>query len=488
MTILDIAREFVGEPKRNGSAYNSPCPFCGGNQRFVMWPDKGEHGAYWCRQCDKKGDAINLLMEKKGMSFKEAAAFVGKALTKQRAHTPREPKRAADWLPREVSAPADLWQARASAFAEACHKTLLGNHEQLAWLAARGITVESVKRFKLGWNPKALFRKRPTWGLEIKKEVVNGAEKLKEWLCLSQGLVIPCFVDGQINRLRIRKPEGEPRYIVVPTTPPGSGMGPMIIPPAALPGRRGAAWVIVESELDALLLAQDAGELVGAAALGSVSTRPDGSLFDALKAADSILVALDFDDAGAKSWPWWQTHFPQADRWVVPHGKDPGDYRKAGGDIRAWVVAGLPPGLRPAPPVIASCHEQSQGETKAPQDETNGAETETGTGTCQKGLNADFAILVDVVTPEIIASQEPGNIILPEAANRSEAEPLLPYDGTWPPITKEQAREMGCSFHEISCETCGKPTIFLWPLGKKPPLEVRCYDCPKQKPAERGKK
>ena len=123
MTTLDIAIELGLSPKKVApSEYASPCPFCGGNDRFHVWPEKGEHGTYWCRGCGKKGDAIQLLIEKKGMSFKEAAAAVGKTLTSRpRALTPVEPKRAADWLPRENSAPGEAWQPRAVALAGACH-------------------------------------------------------------------------------------------------------------------------------------------------------------------------------------------------------------------------------------------------------------------------------------------------------------------------------------------------------------------------------
>ncbi|MFQ5736619.1 MAG: hypothetical protein ACE5GY_07120 [Thermodesulfobacteriota bacterium] len=120
------------------------------------------------------------------------------------------------------------------------------------------------------------------------------------------------------------------------------------------------AWVVVGSASNAILVAQAAGDLVGAIALGSCSAKPDEAAAVLLTRAAFILVALDADDAGAKSWSWWREHYPQAERWPVPEGKDPGDYRKAGGDIRAWVLAGLPPGLRPAP--APACHsEHSEG-------------------------------------------------------------------------------------------------------------------------------
>lgn len=121
--------------------------------------------------------------------------------------------------------------------------------------------------------------------------------------------------------------------------------------PGAPAATKHSAWAVVESELDAILIAQDAGDLVGSAGLGSVTTKPDETLGRELDQSPCILCALDADEAGKKRWPWWQKLYPQADRWPVPSGKDPGDYKKAGFDVRAWILAGLPLGLRPAPPV-----------------------------------------------------------------------------------------------------------------------------------------
>jgi hypothetical protein len=57
--------------------------------------------------------------------------------------------------------------------------------------------------------------------------------------------------------------------------------------------------IIVESELDALLLYQEAGGIVNVISLGNVSTRPDQQAADLLNSSRLILVALDFDQAGA---------------------------------------------------------------------------------------------------------------------------------------------------------------------------------------------
>jgi hypothetical protein len=57
---------------------------------------------------------------------------------------------------------------------------------------------------------------------------------------------------------------------------------------------------------------------------------------------------MDFDDpdfqgqrAGASGAAWWVKQYPNAIRWPVPEGKDPGDYIKLGGDLKSWVMVGI---------------------------------------------------------------------------------------------------------------------------------------------------
>lgn len=50
-----------------------PCPFCGGEDRFLVFDDR----RYWCRVCEKRGDAIQLLRDRDGLSFRDACARLG---------------------------------------------------------------------------------------------------------------------------------------------------------------------------------------------------------------------------------------------------------------------------------------------------------------------------------------------------------------------------------------------------------------------------
>lgn len=64
--------------KKTNKEYSSPCPWCQGRDRFQVFIDEDR---YWCRQCGKHGDYIQILMELENLDFKDAAAEAGKVLT-----------------------------------------------------------------------------------------------------------------------------------------------------------------------------------------------------------------------------------------------------------------------------------------------------------------------------------------------------------------------------------------------------------------------
>jgi hypothetical protein len=99
----------------------------------------------------------------------------------------------------------------------------------------------------------------------------------------------------------------------------------------------------VESELDGLLLNQEAGDLAGVVAMGTAQAKPDRITHEALTTAAVILVSLDTDDAGAKAaWAFWPENYGgKVKRWPCIGGKDPSDARANGLDLRTWITTGI---------------------------------------------------------------------------------------------------------------------------------------------------
>lgn len=315
--LIDVIKEDGGNLRQvastHGGEYAGPCPWCGGRDRFRAWP---ESGRWWCRQCGRQGDVIQYLRDMRGMTFKEAVKLVGK--DPDQGTLRREPRKAVF--------PPDAWSEKAGRFVERARKYL---SSAMPFLSARGIKQETTRQACLGWNPADVYEQRPSWGLP--EEYLNDGRPRQIWI--PKGLVIPTIHDGRVVRLRIRRPKGDPRYVVVP----GSFMGPILWT------AKTRLAVVVESELDGLLLFQEVAGLMNVIALGSAQARPDGATAQLLEEMDFILIALDFDEAGGKeAWRWWRKAYPETVvRWPVPEGKDPGDYFKSGGSIRAWLSAGF---------------------------------------------------------------------------------------------------------------------------------------------------
>mgnify|MGYP002347571419 CR=1 FL=1 len=333
MTILDlIQNEMKRVGAKDGGEYHGPCPLCGGTDRFHVWPGQGEHGTWWCRGCNKGGDAIQYLREVDGMGYKQACARLGVDAKEQDPYTVPPVKPVSTFTPAVIMAPAEKWAEKAGNFVAHCHQALLDNPVKRAWLAERGINQKTAEKYQLGWNEKDFWRERSAWGLP--EELKPDGKPKKLWI--PAGLVIPWQMDGSVHRLRIRRDEGEPRYYVVP----GSGRSPLISRSDA------SAYVVVESELDAILLDAVAGDLVGCIAQGNSTARPDQSTWQPLQQALQVLVSLDTDDAGAKASIWWKQQLQNVKRWPVVGGKDPGDAFRAGIDLRVWIQAGLPPSMQ----------------------------------------------------------------------------------------------------------------------------------------------
>jgi len=349
MTILTLTEQDGIQLKRvagtHGGEYAGPCPGCGGRDRFRVWPEEGDGGKWWCRAEDKGGDCIEYLRHFRNMSFRDACSFL--KIDPGPMDTASQPARKHEWTPREIISPVNVWVKKFMDFVDWCQVQLWSDSGKDALerlKVERGLSEETIKKFCLGWNPKDLWRDRKAWGApeEIKE---NGKPK-KLWL--PEGIVIPCFFGDELKRVRVkRKDEDKPRFVFIP----GSSSIPMII------GDNRKIFIVLESELDAILLHQEIGDMAGVIALGNAQSRPDKVTADLLRSADLILVALDNDEkkedeggenTGAKeAWGWWPDHFKRAKRQVPFDGKDPGEMWKNGVDLKMWVEVGIKRYLQP---------------------------------------------------------------------------------------------------------------------------------------------
>lgn len=294
---------FSQSARTNGGEFVGPCPWCGGDDRFLAWPShpKSESGRFWCRRCEEGGDGIDLHRRLHGSTFAAAAEALGAShLVTGESRPPAPPPPP----PIAEPPPAD-WQRDAEAYVDECEAAMWtdAGRRGVDYLAGRGLTNETIRSARLG-------------------------------VC-RRGITFPWFVGGVLWAVRIRlwepRPDGS-RYI----SRKGSKSGTALYGADEL--RFGAPAVLVEGELDALSVRQSAG--VAAVATGGTMGAHRLRWTVKLAVASDVLVSFDADEPGENASAYWLERLPAARRWR-PYWSDPSAMLQDGADLARWVAAGL---------------------------------------------------------------------------------------------------------------------------------------------------
>jgi len=302
-----------------GGEYVGPCPFCGGEDRFNVWPN-ADPPHWWCRQCEKGGDAIAYIMQRDGLDFRAACQYLSGGRPKLKSVTVVKGKPAARPSPQP---PNEEWQTAAAQIRLYCAAMLWEPEGEDArhWLNERGLTDETLNRHYIGFNK---------------------ADRRLYGLWVPRGITIPHWQES-LNRIwgiKIRLSTNRPdKYRAV------KGSRPCLYLADNLVGHEVA--VICEGEFDALLLAQEVGDPSTGSGQALVSVVALGSAANKVKAIDAglpfllevkrLLVATDNDEEGERAAAYLLERTRRARRLRVPQGNDVTDFWKAGGDLREWV-------------------------------------------------------------------------------------------------------------------------------------------------------
>ena len=212
MILLELAAEaglqYKKAPTGKQEEYYSPCSFCPSSEDCLRyWPHremKKCKGKYWCRRCGRSGDSIDFAEKYLRLSPQVAFERVGVKAEFELsvpARMPQREKNSHDTLRK----PPELWLKKAREFTDESHERLLKNKEWLAKLHKRGIPLDAVVAFKLGWNPVDKYPLKEAWGIKVEvNEDGEALESLK--MSLPKGLVIPTReLNGDVVRLKIRR-------------------------------------------------------------------------------------------------------------------------------------------------------------------------------------------------------------------------------------------------------------------------------------------
>jgi hypothetical protein len=163
----------------------------------------------------------------------------------------------------------------------------------------------------------------------------------------SDGIVLPWLLGEQLWHLKIRTSREHPKYLAISAGHPCLFGADTLVP--------GEPAMLVEGEFDALLLWQEAGDLVGVATLGScskgVTPTPTPKALRYLLGCPRLLVAYDVDAKGEKGAQRLEYLSPRMHRIRLQVGKDVTAFWQAGGRVRNWVQHELARGsVRPCRP------------------------------------------------------------------------------------------------------------------------------------------
>lgn len=152
LTQLDTELKHVANT--DGGEWAGPCPFCGGDDRFRVWPEhpEGGGGQWWCRKCNRGGDQIAYQVDRGEITPQEAGKLRhngdnGRPEARRARRSRRTPKETPKPAPVRSStdAPPAEWQEQAVLFAGYCQDRLFASaNEGLDHLHARGLTDATI--------------------------------------------------------------------------------------------------------------------------------------------------------------------------------------------------------------------------------------------------------------------------------------------------------------------------------------------------------
>jgi DNA primase len=330
-----------------------PCPFCQqGTDRFAVFPD-AEKPHFYCgingNGCGASGDVINFVRLIKGYASAGQAIRELQAMGFLVGDASVAPYRAT--MRPERDKPCQKWQDMGNALIHAAQQYLWSpvGKRVVDYLHGRGLSDETMLRFRLGYWPKWTEYTLSDWGLEG-----DGT------FWIRPGIFIPCTekdVLWSINqrittstpreREQIAQGKQLPRYRQIR----GSGNGLFNVD-AIQPGE---PLFVTEGEIDAMTITQETG--YSAVATRSTKGAQTSRWIGSLSLASHLFIAFDNDGGkGEKAAAYWtESIFPDQASYWQPWAKDVNEMLQRGQDLALWAsqgIAALDIVFAPCPPIV----------------------------------------------------------------------------------------------------------------------------------------
>jgi DNA primase len=188
--IVRIIGEYVKLRKTGAQNYTGLCPFH--KEKTGSFSVNATHSYFYCFGCHEKGDVFTFVMKMESISFPEAvravAAKAGVPLPKREFSSPEEAREAG--LRRQLI---DIHEA-ATQYFEAHLKSPEAARAR-EYLTGRGVTAETIAKFRIGYAPDDFNDMRERLKLHFNEEVMraSGLFSSKEQADGSQGQLYAKF-------------------------------------------------------------------------------------------------------------------------------------------------------------------------------------------------------------------------------------------------------------------------------------------------------
>jgi hypothetical protein len=299
------------------------------------------------------GDVIAFYMAWKEVDFKTAIEDLSDKKPERATPAPAPVSPA----PSTPQPPNPTWRERCEQFITWAEANLDKHPGALAYLETeRGLSPETIRAFRLGYNPTNLYDAPARWGLDGKK------------IWLPRGIVIPGFSGEQPWYVKIRRPlAGDALGEYIGAWTPKDGLEDV-----KFGGPRGGlsclfrlelrghmpVLLLTEGEWDAMLVWEYAPDLCDAATLGGAASKLDLLDLSLLTRYAAIIAVYDDDAAGDKGRAYLselQKKIPRI-RVVHPPAHDLTDFWKSGGApsshsgqaLRQWLTGQVSTALNDA--------------------------------------------------------------------------------------------------------------------------------------------
>ena len=146
--IVSIIGEYT-KLERRGSDWWGCCPFH--NEKTASFHIEPDKKFYYCFGCHAGGDVIKFIMEQEKVSYTDAIAILAKRIGIEIKYTNGAPEKENPQL-KIIEQYTELYERTASMFHYFLIETPQGK-SALEYITSRGISLETIKKFKLGFAP-----------------------------------------------------------------------------------------------------------------------------------------------------------------------------------------------------------------------------------------------------------------------------------------------------------------------------------------------